>query len=501
MSNIDIRNLNLPQIGVQTEDTTVATSTPSTIVGTPQPTIQNPFSVGYVAASTSIDLPNGTSLNLPSLSQDDLQQVNTLFGGMNPQQLDNVNQASQRLAKALFAAVAQNSSSSASSIGAATGGSGSAGATSGQASAVSATDTASQRVDSLTSSFYQTMTQTQMNVQPEDGDNSDDDNDDDDDTNSWGVTGSVPKMQNVQDVSTTPTLQLASVATSTTSVAATGQLASVSTNSVTTSNANAIASLLTVTQGAAASTGSAGATSSATVVAGVGQARIADTNTTSAAALAQLTQSTTSASPNISTTQNKLLSSSSPIQAPVVSTGTPEVYSAAANAVSVYQQGAAAAASVTGSTTAVSSGSLDYDGSVNAVTYMGIIGLQQQLGAYAQQTQTQLNQLNAARTEYEDVGTAVANWPAGQQTQHFDWTTFDSNGKSTAHSADLTYDQAATLKSNLEDQVNGMSDTNQEQQLQLQSLTQDYAQAINTMSNLLKMDFDTVKSVINNIRA
>ena len=101
MSTIDIRNLNLPQVGVQTDDTTVATSTPSTVVGTPQPTIQNPFAVGYVAQSTSVDLPNGTSLNLPNLTQEDLQQVSTLFGGMSPTQLDNVNQASQRLGQGI----------------------------------------------------------------------------------------------------------------------------------------------------------------------------------------------------------------------------------------------------------------------------------------------------------------------------------------------------------------------------------------------------------------
>ncbi len=493
MSNIDIRNLNLPQISVGTDDTTVATSTPTTIVGTPQPTIQNPFAVGYVAASTSVDLPNGTSLKLPNLTQDDLQQVNALFGGMNPTQLDNVNKASQRLAKALLSAAAQTLASTTSSAVVGTGGGGTASA-GGASQTNAATDTASQRVDSLTSSFYQTMAQSQMNVQPEDGDNDDEDDDgDDDDTNSWGITGNVPQMQNVQNLAATPALELTQatpqVSASTASVAAAGQNKTVATTADLQAKSLALpqSAVSTSSVAAAYATSSAAATS----VAGTAPNLLSSLNVS-----AQATQA--AGSSGIATTQNKLLSPSSPTQAPQVSSGTPEVYSAAANAVSAYQQGTAAAG---GTGSATSSGSLDYDGAVNAVTYMGIIGLQQQLGNYAQTTQNQLNQLNQARTEYEDINTLVGNWPAGQQTQHFDWTMYDSNGQATSHSADLTYNQATTLKDTLSDQVNGMSDTNQTQQLQLQSLTQSYSEAINTMSNLLKMNFDTVKAVINNIRA
>ena len=159
-----------------------------------------------------------------------------------------------------------------------------------------------------------------------------------------------------------------------------------------------------------------------------------------------------------------------------------------------------AATHATGTYTDVT-GSDDLDKNVAATTYMGLIGLQTDLADFASTVSAQNNRLQTARTQYANLTDTVANWPKGQETVQFTWSDLDAKGNTVQTSGALTQDQAQAKADQLQNNtIPQLSSTNQIQQLQLQNLTQNYQQGVNTLSNVLKFQFDTVKSIIGNIR-
>jgi hypothetical protein len=148
------------------------------------------------------------------------------------------------------------------------------------------------------------------------------------------------------------------------------------------------------------------------------------------------------------------------------------------------------------------SGPQSYDNTVEAVSYMGVLGLQNELFDFAKQVQSNVDSQNVIRVDLQDLNQVLQNWPAGAATQNFSWTDFDKYGKAVHHdNVPLTQDQATSLQDSLRSELTSMTDTNQTQQLHLQDMTQKYQEGINTISNLLKFEHDTVKSIINNIHS
>jgi hypothetical protein len=144
----------------------------------------------------------------------------------------------------------------------------------------------------------------------------------------------------------------------------------------------------------------------------------------------------------------------------------------------------------------------NYDQTVQAVSYMGVIGLQQQLGTFAQYVQGNVKTQDVLRTDQNEILTALSEWPAGQDTEQFTWHTRDPNtGQLTAHTENLTAQQAKGVADALGNDLQTMSDMNELDQMKLQDMTQKYQQGINTISNLLKFQHDTVKSIIQNLHS
>lgn len=144
-------------------------------------------------------------------------------------------------------------------------------------------------------------------------------------------------------------------------------------------------------------------------------------------------------------------------------------------------------------------GSGNYDQTVQATAYMGVQGLQQSLGNYASQMQTQINNQNTLRTDQNELQTAVADWPSGTTTQSFTYHDVDANGNMQTYTADLTQDQAKTQADNLSKTLSTMGDDTQMMQMQLQNMEQNYQQGVSTISNIMKMQYDMVKNTIGNI--
>lgn len=159
-------------------------------------------------------------------------------------------------------------------------------------------------------------------------------------------------------------------------------------------------------------------------------------------------------------------------------------------------QGALAAAT-TQFNTSISSGNIDQ--SVAAVSMMGVLGLQQQLTNYAQHVQNNNNIENELSTDNQELMQAVANWPPGTSTQTFTWHEINQNGQVVTQTAALTQSQAQAVQTTVQDQLQSMQSQSQTDQLNLQNMAQQYQEGITTISNMLSMQYNTLKNTLQNI--
>lgn len=196
---------------------------------------------------------------------------------------------------------------------------------------------------------------------------------------------------------------------------------------------------------------------------------------------------------NSITSGSSKLASSSASGTLTVSQASPDVASAVANASTVYS---ASTSTAYGS----SSGGTTYDDTVQAVAYMGVLGLQNELGTYAQGMQTTQNQENTLRADASELQTSVSSWGSDPTaTQSFSWHEVDSSGNLVSKSGDLTEAQAQAALDNVNSALSSYSDQTQLQTIQLQNMSQNYQNGISTISNLMKAAYDTTKNTLGNI--
>jgi hypothetical protein len=237
-----------------------------------------------------------------------------------------------------------------------------------------------------------------------------------------------------------------------------------------------------------------------------GTAATDDTGSTGAAAVAAPAAGTVArvAVPQVqkhilATSGTDLVGPSSQASAPVaapsgsngysVSQSSPDVLNAFNSAAKTYS-------TATGSSSGYGNG---YDNTVQAVAYMGVQGLQTELGQYAQTMQGSVNQQNTIRVDQSELSQAVADWPAGTDTQTFTFHNVDSNGMLQTYTQSLTQSQTKSMADTLSNTLATLSDQTQLQQMNLQNMSQNYQQGVTTISNLIRMQYDMVKNTIGNI--
>ncbi len=159
------------------------------------------------------------------------------------------------------------------------------------------------------------------------------------------------------------------------------------------------------------------------------------------------------------------------------------------------------AASIYGSVT--QGGAIDQQ--MQGTMFMALAGLEGDLQDFAINVRGKLALVKELRTDITELRDAVANWPEGVEKQRFTWreVTIDEAGnvKVVEHSEDLTKQQAADKADGLEEMKNSLQDLTEMDKLDLQRMTEDYQQAVNTLSALLKNNHDSLKSIIGNLKA
>jgi hypothetical protein len=153
----------------------------------------------------------------------------------------------------------------------------------------------------------------------------------------------------------------------------------------------------------------------------------------------------------------------------------------------------------------VTTGVQESDGALQGVMFGAMVGIEQDLGSFAQDLQNKLNLAGELRTDITEIRTELGDWPDADEKRAFSWTEVatDDNGNVsvTQKTGELTKAEAETLLGKLEMQLTSLTELNEMQKFDLQTKTHDYQQALSTLSNLLKSQHDSLMAIIRNLKA
>ena len=134
-----------------------------------------------------------------------------------------------------------------------------------------------------------------------------------------------------------------------------------------------------------------------------------------------------------------------------------------------------------------------------------MIGVETDLGEFARMVQGKTKLAGELRTDMTELRNAISEWPEGGGKQYFEWTEVkydkDGNMSVTEHKGELTKGEAENKLKDLEEQQGTLRDMTEMDKFQLQQMTHDYQQAMNTLTAMLKNMHDTMKATIANVKA
>jgi len=106
------------------------------------------------------------------------------------------------------------------------------------------------------------------------------------------------------------------------------------------------------------------------------------------------------------------------------------------------------------------------------------------------------------RTDLTELRNELANWPDDGSTRTFSWTEVKADGTVVRHENEaLTKQQAQALMANLEEQLASVKEMSELAKFDLQKNLQDYQQALQTFSAILKDAHDQMMRTIQNLKA
>ncbi len=145
------------------------------------------------------------------------------------------------------------------------------------------------------------------------------------------------------------------------------------------------------------------------------------------------------------------------------------------------------------------------DTQVQGVLFMSMIGVEQDLGDFARMVHGKTQLAGELRTDLTELREALSDWPDDGSKQTFSWTevTYDKDGNMhvSQHTEELTKKEAETLMDKLDEQLSTMRDMTEMDKFQLQQMVHNYQKAMNTLTAMLKNMHDTMRAIIQNVKA
>jgi hypothetical protein len=134
--------------------------------------------------------------------------------------------------------------------------------------------------------------------------------------------------------------------------------------------------------------------------------------------------------------------------------------------------------------------------------YMGLVGLEGDLEVKARDLEGKNKLADEIRTDLTELRTELADWPDDGSKRAFSWTEVKADGTIVKHENELlTKDQAKALMGNLEESLSSVRDMTETAKFDLQKNLQDYQQALQTFSGILKDSHEQMMRTIANLKA
>ncbi len=135
----------------------------------------------------------------------------------------------------------------------------------------------------------------------------------------------------------------------------------------------------------------------------------------------------------------------------------------------------------------------------------GLWGVEQNLYGFFDKMRANQNLASSVRTDAADVTEALATWPDDGSTELFSYTDLtindDSSVSTTAYTdVELTKEEAKALLKRLELNIESLSTVTTMEGMELQRMTNKYQQASETISNILKLTYETQKNILQNVK-
>ncbi len=148
------------------------------------------------------------------------------------------------------------------------------------------------------------------------------------------------------------------------------------------------------------------------------------------------------------------------------------------------------------------------DKAVQGVMFGAMVGIEQELGTFANQLDDKLKLSAEMREDITELREELADptWTDSEtDTREFTWREIETDADGniigyTEHTEWLNKSQAELKLEELEGQRATLGDFTEMMKFDLQRMSQDYQQALNTLSSLLKSQHDSLMAIIRNVK-
>ena len=142
----------------------------------------------------------------------------------------------------------------------------------------------------------------------------------------------------------------------------------------------------------------------------------------------------------------------------------------------------------------------------NETLFVGVQAVEQNLEDFFMRLQEEQAYADEIRTDIAELESAIEDWPDDGSVQVFDYhqSTINPDGSVTVverNNVALTKDEAEQLLGELRYSADSLGEVANRNNMWLQKIVQDYQRALTTASNIMNLQHDTHRAIVNNVRA
>jgi len=146
-----------------------------------------------------------------------------------------------------------------------------------------------------------------------------------------------------------------------------------------------------------------------------------------------------------------------------------------------------------------------YEESVTSDILLGVTGIEGELYDFFDNIRQEQNLSEDVRTDAVELEQMLAEWPDDGSTEVFEYNdvVFNDDGSTTVYTRqiELSKPQAQALLNKLNGDIESLASISMRSHFALQMIVQKYQQAQNVVSNIMKLQHETHRGIVQNVRA